>query len=79
MITDDDEWLGPSTDAHDPNNLPVLLTVAEVAGWLRCSVVTVRRRIKRGELPAAKVGPRVMVHRRTVLAIFDAARDGEPR
>jgi excisionase family DNA binding protein len=33
-----------------------LLTVAEVAEWLRCSEPTVRRRIRTGEIPAVKLG-----------------------
>jgi excisionase family DNA binding protein len=33
-----------------------LLTVAEVAGRLRCSEPTVRRRIRAGEIPAVKLG-----------------------
>lgn len=33
-----------------------LLTTEEVAGWLRVEVVTVRRLISRGELPAYRVG-----------------------
>ena len=34
------------------------LTVAEVAAELACSEPTVRRRIRAGEIPAVRLGPR---------------------
>ena len=74
MITSAHSRLLPRTDATDPNDLPVLLTIAEVAALLRCSVATVRRRIRRSELAAAKVGRRVLVHRQVVLAHFTRCR-----
>ena len=42
------------TTTHDPAR--PLLTVPEVAGRLRVSVKTVRRRIEAGELPAVRIG-----------------------
>jgi excisionase family DNA binding protein len=44
-----------------------LLTVAEVAEWLRCSEPTVRRRIRDGQIPAVKLS-----HGQSVIRI-DAA------
>ena len=74
MSTRDTPRIWPPTDASDPNNLPVLLTVAECACLLRCSESTVRRMIKRGDLLTGRVGAGVRIHRRTVIRIFDAAR-----
>jgi excisionase family DNA binding protein len=38
------------------NTLPPLLTIPEVAGYLRLSIKTVRRLIASGALPAHRVG-----------------------
>lgn len=42
--------------ATAPDPLPTLLTTEEAAAYLRCSVVTIRRAIARGELPAVRLG-----------------------
>jgi excisionase family DNA binding protein len=38
-----------------------LLTAKKVCGLLRCGVPTVKRMLKRGELPIVRVGRRVLV------------------
>jgi excisionase family DNA binding protein len=38
------------------DELPDLLTIDEAADWLGCSVATVRRLVKSGELRRVKVG-----------------------
>ena len=43
-----------------------LLTTKEICGLLRCSVPTVKRLLKRGELPIVRVGRRVLVRREAV-------------
>jgi excisionase family DNA binding protein len=43
-----------TTPAHERH----YLTVAQVAAELGCSEPTVRRRIRAGELPAVRLGPR---------------------
>jgi excisionase family DNA binding protein len=58
-------------DAYDES----LVTVAEMALWLRVSVDTIRRWAIRGTLPALRVGGRIMFHRQTVLAWLRARAD----
>ena len=50
----------PDTDAPEPHPQPVLLTVPEVAAWLRTSEKTVRRRIKSGLIRVAPTGGRLV-------------------
>jgi len=45
-----------SVEAMDPEGSHSFLTAQEVAALLRVSVYTVRRWIKKGDLPAYKVG-----------------------
>jgi excisionase family DNA binding protein len=52
---------------------PQLLTTAETAEALRCSVDTVQRRIKDGSLPAVKVGRQWLVSRDVVERVVAAA------
>jgi excisionase family DNA binding protein len=47
-----------------------LLTVAEVAGVLRVSNMTVYRLIKAGELPAIRVGKSFRIHQRELTAFL---------
>lgn len=42
----------------DLNNLPSLLTPREVASLLRVSPLTVKRMVKRGELPVLRINSR---------------------
>lgn len=44
-----------------------LLTVAEVAAVRRCSVETVRRRIRDGSLPVVRQGRNVLIRREDAL------------
>ncbi len=46
--------------------MPTLLTTKEICGLLRCSVPTVKRLLKRGELPIVRVGRRVLVRQEAV-------------
>jgi excisionase family DNA binding protein len=46
--------------------MPTLLTIKEICGLLRCSVPTVKRLLKRGELPVVRVGRRVLVRQEAV-------------
>lgn len=55
-----------------------LLTVAEVAAHMRVSNMTVYRLIKRGELPAIRVGKNYRLRGRDVAAYLDASATGEP-
>ena len=43
-----------------------LLTVAEVAAWLRCSLVTIYRRVEQGQIPHIKTGRTVRFDRRDI-------------
>ncbi len=49
-----------------------LLTAAEVAEQLRVSTMTVYRLIRRGELPAVRVGRNYRVRERDLIAFLDA-------
>jgi excisionase family DNA binding protein len=46
--------------------MPKLLTTKEICGLLRCSLPTVKRLLKRGELPVVRVGRRVLVREEAV-------------
>jgi excisionase family DNA binding protein len=43
-----------------------LLTTKEICGLLRCSLPTVKRLLKRGELPIVRVGRRVLVRQEAI-------------
>ena len=49
-----------------------LLTAAEVADQFRVSTMTVYRLIRRGELPAVRVGRNYRVRERDLVAFLDA-------
>jgi excisionase family DNA binding protein len=59
-----------------------LLTTKELCGHLRCSLPTVKRLLKRGELPIVRVGRRVLVRQEAVeawiLAHETPATSGRP-
>jgi excisionase family DNA binding protein len=46
--------------------MTTLLTTKEIGARLRCSVPTVKRLLKRGELPIVRVGRRVLVRQEAV-------------
>jgi excisionase family DNA binding protein len=46
--------------------MPTLLTTKELCGLLRCSLPTVKRLLRRGELPVVRVGRRVLVRQEAV-------------
>ena len=48
--------------------LPEIATVEEVAAWLRIGAATVRRLVKLGELPGAKLGRRIWFSRALLVA-----------
>jgi excisionase family DNA binding protein len=49
-----------------------LLTRQDLCGLLRCSLLTVKRLLKREELPLIRVGKRVLVHKEAVEAWLQA-------
>lgn len=57
-----------------PNSAPpsdALWTVADAANFIGCDTSTIYRKIRAGELPAVKAGPRLTrVHRRDVLQLL---------
>ncbi|MQA13664.1 MAG: helix-turn-helix domain-containing protein [Pseudonocardiaceae bacterium] len=66
----------PSNEEADRGSVQ-FLTVAEVAGMMRVSKMTVYRLVHAGELPAVRVGrsfrvPEQAVHRYLENAFFDA-------
>jgi excisionase family DNA binding protein len=63
---------------RDPTNLPVFLTLPEVAQVLKVSVRTVERAIARGELKAVHIGRCVRVNERD-LGDLGKALAVEPR
>lgn len=68
---------------NDPWGGDRLFTVAEVAGHMRVSNMTVYRLIKAGDLPAVRVGKNYRIRARDLEAYLDAsvtrpdARGGE--
>lgn len=61
------------TTSHNPD----LLTIAEAAGLLKVSTVTLHRWIKQGRLPAYHVGPKAIRIRRADLAtVIAPAHEG---
>ena len=54
-----------------------LMTVQELASYLRCSVTTVRRIVARGEIPHYRLGKMVRFRRREVDAWLTAYHEGE--
>ncbi len=51
--------------------MPEWLTVPEAADYLKCSVPTIYRRIKAGELPAYKSGKMIRVKREDLDQMFE--------
>lgn len=70
------EMLGREREQASPATEVELMTVAQVAQQLRVSEPTVRRWISKGELPAARIGPRclVRVRRADVEKFLDSVR-----
>ena len=54
-----------------------LMTVQELAAYLRCSVTTVRRIVSRGEIPHYRLGKMVRFRRREIDAWLAAYHEGE--
>ena len=54
-----------------------LMTVQELASYLRCSVTTVRRIVARGEMPHYRLGKMVRFRRREIDAWLTAYHEGE--
>ena len=61
----------PAIDIIDLSNLKAVMTPDEVAQVLRCTERTVYRLIARRQLPGVKVGSRVRVTRRALLAFLN--------
>lgn len=56
-----------------------LLTVSEVAGLTRVSTMTVYRLIKRGELPAVRVGRSYRIRRQDLIRYLLSSSTAEER
>ena len=54
-----------------------LMTVPELASYLRCSVTTVRRIVARGEIPHYRLGKMVRFRRREIDTWLTAYHEGE--
>ncbi len=54
-----------------------LMTVQELASYLRCSVTTVRRIVARGEIPHYRLGKMVRFRRREIDTWLTAYHEGE--
>ena len=54
-----------------------LMTVQELAAYLRCSVTTVRRIVSRGEIPHYRLGKMVRFRRREIDSWLVAYHQGE--
>ena len=57
--------------------LPEVLTVKELASYLRLNIKTVYEAINKGEIPGAKkIGGRIVIHRLTLEAWFRSCSGG---
>lgn len=61
-----------------PQPLPMYLTAAELAARLRVSKMTVYRLIKRGELPAVRIGRSFRITRSAYVGYVRDAQVGGP-
>jgi excisionase family DNA binding protein len=61
-------------DPQGKDEMEDLLTASEVASILRVDVVTVQRLIRRGKIPATKIGKAWRVRRADVSAMFTEKR-----
>lgn len=60
--------------------LPPLLTVAEVATWLKTTTKAIYAMIARGQLPGiVRIGTRVLVEERALLRWLDERRAASPK
>ena len=64
------------TENTDGKDLPVMLTISEVAEYLKLHELTVRRLAREGELPAFKVGRQWRIQRAKLQEWIDA-RSGQ--
>jgi excisionase family DNA binding protein len=64
------------TEDKNGKDLPVMLTISEVAEYLKLHELTVRRLAREGELPAFKVGRQWRIQRAKLQDWIDA-RSGQ--
>ena len=64
------------TENMNGKDLPVMLTISEVAEYLKLHELTVRRLAREGELPAFKVGRQWRIQRAKLQEWIDA-RSGQ--
>jgi excisionase family DNA binding protein len=64
------------TENTNGKDLPVMLTISEVAEYLKLHELTVRRLAREGELPAFKVGRQWRIQRAKLQEWIDA-RSGQ--
>jgi len=64
------------TENTNSKDLPVMLTISEVAEYLKLHELTVRRLAREGELPAFKVGRQWRIQREKLQEWIDA-RSGQ--
>ena len=64
------------TENKNGKDLPVMLTISEVAEYLKLHELTVRRLAREGELPAFKVGRQWRIQRAKLQEWIDA-RSGQ--
>ena len=62
--------------SDEPKDLPDMLTIAEVAKYLKLHELTVRRLAREGELPAFKVGRQWRI-KRDLLEKWISSRSGK--
>ena len=63
-------------ERHDPDSLPSLLTLKEVAAFLQLSKTSVYRLVERRELPFCRVGRSLRFTRKDLEAYLGARRVG---
>ncbi len=69
----------PAGSERTPPGLPGLLSVAEVAGWLRTSTKAVYAMAARGQIPAPiRIGRRLLFEREKLLSWLEERRAVSP-
>jgi excisionase family DNA binding protein len=64
-LSEESELLRPGLSADQ------LLTVREAASLLRCSVLTIKRFIYAGKLPASKMGGQWRIHKSDIFTLLE--------
>lgn len=69
--------MSTSTLPNPPPGMPIYLTTAEAASWLRVCTRTVKRWVAEGKLRAKRIGRKRLLEAADIRALMDASAGGE--